>query len=60
LFFNSSGKAASPALIAKRAARSGDGTYIISHENAHKDAVWGYGDKDIPVEEYEELSKMKN
>jgi stearoyl-CoA desaturase (Delta-9 desaturase) len=58
LFFP--GKAASPSLIAKRAARCGDGSKIFSHENAHKDAVWGFGDKDIPVEELEELESMKN
>lgn len=46
-------------MIARRAARSGDGTYQITHEEAHKDAVWGYGDPDISKDDAEELQRMR-
>lgn len=46
-------------MIARRAARCGDGSYTMSHDDAHKDAVWGYGDPDIPKEDEEELQRMR-
>lgn len=50
-------KSVSPAMVARRAAKHGDGSWM-SHENAHKQAVWGYGDNDIPLDDYQELKSM--
>lgn len=46
-------------MIARRAARCGDGSYTIGHDDAHEDAVWGYGDPDISKEDEEELQRMR-
>lgn len=46
-------------MVARRAAKCGDGSHIYDHENMHKDAVWGYGDNDIPIEDQVELTKMR-
>lgn len=42
-------------MVAKRAARCGDGTYNLSEQDVHENAVWGYGDKDLHVEDIQEL-----
>lgn len=49
------GKSVSPEMVAKRAARCGDGTYNLSEQDVHENAVWGYGDKDLHVEDIQEL-----
>lgn len=51
-------KSVSASMIARRVARTGDGTHILSDANAHKDACWGYGDPDILKEDEEELQRM--
>uniref|UniRef100_A0A2M4BPJ9 Putative fatty acid desaturase n=1 Tax=Anopheles marajoara TaxID=58244 RepID=A0A2M4BPJ9_9DIPT len=38
-------------VIARRAAKCGDGTRFLTDEYAHQDAVWGYGDQDLPPED---------
>jgi hypothetical protein len=40
-------KKVSPEMIARRVLKSGDGSHFLSHEEAHKNGVYGYGDKDI-------------
>lgn len=54
------GKSVSPDMIKRRAAKCGDGTHYLSHENVHKDAVWGFGDDDIHPDDQIELKKMEN
>lgn len=53
--FGHSGKSVSPEMVARRVARCGDGSHYLSDQNAHENAVWGYGDKDLPVEDIAEL-----
>jgi len=53
-------KFASSEMIARKVAKSGDGTHYLSHETAHKTSLWGYGDKDIDDEDKKELGTMKN
>lgn len=53
------GKMVSQDMILRRAAKCGDGSRFLTDEFAHKDQVWGYGDKDLPLEDLEELNKMK-
>ena len=53
------GKSVSPDMIKRRAAKCGDGSRFLTDEFAHKDQVWGYGDRDIPKEDAIELAKMK-
>lgn len=48
----------SPEMVARRAAKCGDGSHFLSDQHIHKDAVWGFGDKDIPEEDTEELNAM--
>lgn len=55
-----SGKFVSSTMIARRAARSGDGSYMIDHHNTDVTPVWGYGDKDIPQEDLTELENMED
>lgn len=45
-------------MIARRAARCGDGTYFLYSETAHENPVWGTGDKDICEEDKKELEMM--
>ncbi|CAD7085325.1 unnamed protein product [Hermetia illucens] len=52
-------KVVSPEMIARRAARCGDGTHFLSEAYCHKDQVWGYGDNDIPIEDRLELEAMQ-
>lgn len=47
-------------MVKRRAMKCGDGTRFLSDEFAHKDQVWGYGDKDLPQEDLQELTKMKS
>lgn len=51
-------KSVSREMIRRRVQKYGDGTHWMDHENAHKDPIWGYGDKDIPFEDLEDLHKM--
>lgn len=46
-----SGKSVPAEVIARRAAKCGDGTRFLTDEYAHQDAVWGYGDHDLPPED---------
>lgn len=46
-------KSVSAGMVARRAARSGDGTHATGP------GVWGYGDHDIPDQDKEELQKME-
>ncbi|XP_055324482.1 acyl-CoA Delta12-desaturase-like isoform X2 [Sitodiplosis mosellana] len=48
-------KFVSPEMVARRIAKTGDGTH--SH---HEDCVWGYGDADICKDDLEELDKMQS
>lgn len=52
-------KSVSSDMICRRVQKYGDGTNWMDDENVHKDPVWGYGDKDIPIEDLEDLNKMK-
>ncbi|XP_067619742.1 acyl-CoA Delta-9 desaturase [Eurosta solidaginis] len=52
-------KSVSVDMIKRRAAKCGDGTRFLNDEFAHKDQVWGYGDRDIPREDANELAKME-
>lgn len=45
-------------MIKRRAMRTGDGSYFLSHEEAHKNSIYGYGDKDIDEQDRLELEKM--
>lgn len=47
-------------MIKRRALKCGDGTRFLSDEFAHKDQVWGYGDKDLSHEDLQELKQMKS
>lgn len=52
-------KKVSPDMIARRVARSGDGTHWLSHESAlHNNPIYGYGDKDIDPADQKELDAM--
>ncbi|XP_068153051.1 acyl-CoA Delta-9 desaturase [Drosophila tropicalis] len=53
-------KVVSPDMIKRRAAKCGDGTRFLSDDYAHKDQVWGFGDRDLPREDIAELAKMQN
>lgn len=53
-------KTATNEMIARRVLKSGDGSHLLSHELAHKNAIWGYGDKDISIDDNKELQKMIN
>uniref|UniRef100_A0A8W7PTD3 Fatty acid desaturase domain-containing protein n=1 Tax=Anopheles coluzzii TaxID=1518534 RepID=A0A8W7PTD3_ANOCL len=48
-------KSVPPEVVARRAAKCGDGTRFLSDEYAHQDAVWGYGDQDIPKEDVDAI-----
>lgn len=58
--FCNPGKSVSPDMVIRRAAKCGDGTRFLDDDYAHKDQVWGFGDKDIPREDLQELAKMQN
>lgn len=45
-------------MIERRVARCGDGSHYLSHQESHKNAIWGYGDADIADEDTEELHAM--
>jgi stearoyl-CoA desaturase (Delta-9 desaturase) len=53
-------KLVSSEMIARRVAKSGDGTHFLSHEEAHKNSIYGYGDPDIDEADRRDLDKMKN
>lgn len=53
-------KSVSPEMIARRVAKSGDGSHFLSHEEAHKNSIYGYGDKDIDQLDQQDLDKQKN
>lgn len=53
-------KLVSPEMIARRVLKSGDGTHFLSHEEAHKNSIYGYGDKDIDPADQADLEKMTN
>jgi stearoyl-CoA desaturase (Delta-9 desaturase) len=51
-------KKVSPEMIARRVLKSGDGTHFLSHEEAHKNGVYGYGDKDIDPDDQKILDQQ--
>lgn len=51
-------KYVSKQMIARRAARCGDGSHFLYTESAHDNPVWGDGDKDIDEEDKKELEMM--
>ncbi|XP_055853633.1 acyl-CoA Delta-9 desaturase [Episyrphus balteatus] len=53
-------KSVSPDMVARRAAKCGDGSHFLCDAFAHKDQVWGYGDKDVQQEDAVELAAMKD
>ncbi|XP_016938630.4 stearoyl-CoA desaturase 5 [Drosophila suzukii] len=53
-------KSVSSDMVLRRARKCGDGTRFLDDDFAHKDPVWGFGDKDIPREDIVELAKMQN
>lgn len=53
-------KSVSAQMIARRAAKCGDGSHFLSEAYAHEDQVWGYGDQDIPKEDKIELEAMQD
>ena len=38
-------------MVAKRKARTGDGTHWIPAKNYVKNPLWGFGDRDVDVDE---------
>lgn len=54
------GKSVSPEMIARRAAKCGDGTHFLDCEESHKNPVWGLGDNDISQEDLDDLERMQN
>lgn len=66
--FFSLGKFVSPEMVARRVAKSGDGTHPLhqqlqkqqqhEHEHQHTDCIWGYGDADICPADLKELQQM--
>ena len=57
---NISGKFVSADMVARRAAKCGDGTHFLDDQNAHENAVWGLGDADLSPEDLQELNQMCN
>lgn len=53
-------KKVSPEMIARRVLKSGDGSHFLSHEEAHKNGIYGYGDKDIDPEDKAILDQQKD
>ncbi|CAO1433062.1 unnamed protein product [Diamesa serratosioi] len=51
-------KSATNEMIARRVDKSGDGSHYLSHDEAHKTSIWGYGDNDITLDDQKELEKM--
>lgn len=47
-------------MIARRAAKCGDGTHFLDSSEAHNNPVWGVGDKDICQEDLDELEMMRD
>lgn len=52
-------KSVSPEIIERRAAKYGDGTRFLTDDYAHKDAVWGFGDKDIAGDDLEDILRRQ-
>jgi len=53
-------KLVSPEMIARRVMKSGDGSHFLSHEEAHKNSIYGYGDKDIDPADQEDLDRVRD
>lgn len=47
-------------MIARRAAKCGDGSHYLHDEESHKNPIWGFGDSDIAKEDLDELQSMCN
>lgn len=47
-------------MIKRRARKCGDGSRFLSDEYAHIDPVWGFGDRDIPRDDMQELKQMQS
>lgn len=52
-------KSVSPEIVERRAAKYGDGTRFLSDECAHRDPVWGFGDRDIAQEDLDEILRRQ-
>lgn len=53
-------KQVSQDMINRRVLKSGDGSHFLSHDEAHKSSIWGFGDETIEQADQEELDKMKD
>lgn len=53
-------KKVSQDMINRRVLKTGDGTHFLSHNEAHKTSVWGYGDENLDHADQEELEKMND
>lgn len=45
-------------MVARRVEKCGDGSHYLNSEEVKKNAVWGFGDKDISKEDLLELESM--
>ena len=53
-------KFATPKIISRKAMKSGDGSHrYLSHESAHETSLWGFGDRDLEIDDVKELEKLK-
>lgn len=53
-------KSVSPAMVARRAARTGDGSTTVLHDHHSGPSYWGYGDPDIPTDDLVDLKQMSH
>ncbi|KAL7020718.1 hypothetical protein ACKWTF_011622 [Chironomus riparius] len=53
-------KFAPPHMIARRVARTGDGSHILSKLNSKDNTLWGYGDPDMHPDEKRDLEHVEN
>lgn len=51
-------KKVSEEMIARRVLKSGDGSHYLSHDEAHKNSIYGYGDKDMDPDDQKDLDKI--
>lgn len=54
-FVSNVGKFVSPDMIARRVAKSGDGSH-----SKHSEYVWGFGDTDICKDDLKDLNQMQS
>lgn len=51
-------KKVSEEMIARRVLKTGDGSHYLSHDEAHKNSIYGYGDKDMDPDDQKDLDKI--